>query len=148
MALPSPEDALAGYSFSVEIDGVTIAQFKEVSGINAEIQTIEHRENKVGGLPVMKKLPGARKWGDLTLKRGRTDNKALWDWIKSVQDGNMAAARKNGSIVLMDYQHGETSRFSFINGWPSKVSIGSLNAGGNDILIEEVTIVHEGLAPA
>jgi phage tail-like protein len=148
MALPSPEDALAGYSFSVEIDGVTIAQFKEVSGINAEIQTIEHRENKIGGLPVMKKLPGARKWGDLTLKRGRTDNKALWDWIKSVQDGNMAAARKNGSIVLMDYQHGETSRFSFVNGWPSKVSIGSLNAGGNDILIEEVTIVHEGLAPA
>jgi phage tail-like protein len=148
MALPSPEDALAGYSFSVEIDGVTIAQFKEVSGINAEIQTIEHRENKVGGLPVMKKLPGARKWGDLTLKRGRTDNKALWDWIKSVQDGNMAAARKNGSIVLMDYQHGETSRFSFVNGWPSKVSIGSLNAGGNDILLEEVTIVHEGLSPA
>jgi phage tail-like protein len=148
MALPSPEDALAGYSFSVEIDGITIAQFKEVSGINAEIQTIEHRENKIGGLPVMKKLPGARKWGDLTLKRGRTDNKALWDWIKSVQDGNMAAARKNGSIVLMDYQHGETSRFSFVNGWPSKVSIGSLNAGGNDILIEEVTIVHEGLAPA
>jgi phage tail-like protein len=148
MALPSPEDALAGYSFSVEIDGVTIAQFKEVSGINAEIQTIEHRENKVGGLPVMKKLPGARKWGDLTLKRGRTDNKALWDWIKSVQDGNMTAARKNGSIVLMDYQHGETSRFSFINGWPSKVSIGSLNAGGNDILLEEVTIVHEGLSPA
>jgi phage tail-like protein len=148
MALPSPEDALAGYSFSVEIDGITIAQFKEVSGINAEIQTIEHRENKVGGLPVMKKLPGARKWGDLTLKRGRTDNKALWDWIKSVQDGNMAAARKNGSIVLMDYQHGETSRFSFVNGWPSKVSVGSLNAGGNDILIEEVTIVHEGLAPA
>jgi phage tail-like protein len=148
MALPSPEDALAGYSFSVEIDGITIAQFKEVSGINAEIQTIEHRENKVGGLPVMKKLPGARKWGDLTLKRGRTDNKALWDWIKEVQDGNMAAARKNGSIVLMDYQHGETSRFNFQNGWPSKVSIGGLNAGGNDILVEEVTIVHEGLAPA
>jgi len=148
MALPSAEDALAGYSFSVEIDGVTIAQFKEVSGINAEIQTIEHRENKVGGLPVMKKLPGARKWGDLTLKRGRTDNKALWDWIKQVQDGNLPAARKNGSIVLMDYAHGETARFNFINAWPSKVSIGSLNAGGNDVLLEEVTIVHEGISPA
>ena len=107
MGLPSPEDALAGYSFCIEIDGVTVAQFKEVSGINAEIQTIEHRENKIGGLPVLKKLPGARKWGDLTLKRGRTDNKALWDWIKQVQDGNMPAARKNGSIVLFDYAHGE-----------------------------------------
>jgi phage tail-like protein len=148
MGLPSPEDALAGYSFSIEIDGVTIAQFKEVSGINAEIQTIEHRENKIGGLPVMKKLPGAKKWGDLTMKKGRTDNKALWDWIKSVQDGNMPAARKNGSITLFDYAHGEVSRFNFINAWPSKVSIGSLNAGGNDILLEEVTIVHEGLTPA
>jgi phage tail-like protein len=148
MGLPSPEDALAGYSFSIEIDGVTVAQFKEVSGINAEIQTIEHRENKIGGLPVLKKLPGARKWGDLTLKRGRTDNKALWDWIKQVQDGNMTAARKNGSITLFDYSHGEVSRFNFTNGWPSKVSIGSLNAGGNDILVEEVTIVHEGISPA
>ena len=69
--MPIGEDALAGYSFSVEIDGVTIAQFKEVSGLSAEIQTIEHRENTLKGLPVLKKLPGAQKWGDLTLKRGK-----------------------------------------------------------------------------
>src|SRR3954467_15230049 len=111
MGLPTPEDALAGYSFSIEIDGVTIAQFKEVSGINAEIQTIEHRENKIGVLPVMKKLPGARKWGDLTMKKGRTDNKALWDWIKSVQDGNMPAARKNGSSPLLVSSHREVCAF-------------------------------------
>ena len=48
----------------------------------------------------MKKLPGARKWGDLTLKRGRTDNKALWDWIKRCRTATSPAARKNGSIVL------------------------------------------------
>lgn len=28
----------------------------------------------LGGLPVMKKLPGAKKWGDLTMKKGRTDS--------------------------------------------------------------------------
>src|SRR5262249_29606129 len=76
--MPIGEDALAGYSFSVEIDGVSIAQFRELSGLSAEIQVIEHRENKVKGLPVLKKLPGHQKYGDLTLKRGRTDNKALW----------------------------------------------------------------------
>ena len=146
--MPIGEDAIAGYTFKIEIDGQVIAQFKEVSGINAEIQTIEHRENKIGGLPVLKKLPGARKWGDLTLKRGRTDNKIIWEWHKSVMEGKIDEARKNGSIVLFDYAHGETSRFNFINAWPSKVSIGSLNAGGNDILIEECTIVHEGLSPA
>jgi phage tail-like protein len=146
--MPIGEDALAGYSFSVEIDGVSIAQFREIGGIAAEIQVIEHRENKVGGLPLMKKLPGAKKYGDLTLKRGRTDNKALWDWIKKVQEGNIDEARKNGSVVLFDYKHGEVSRFNFTNGWPSKVSLGALQAGGNDVLVEECVITHEGIAPA
>jgi phage tail-like protein len=146
--MPIGEDALAGYSFSVEIDGVMVAQFKEVSGLSAEIQTIEHRENTMKGLPVLKKLPGALKWGDLTLKRGRTDSTALWDWIKQVQGGDIDGARKNGSVVLYDYKHGEVSRFNFQNGWPSKVSLGSLQAGGNDVLVEECTITHEGVAPA
>jgi len=146
--MPIGEDALAGYSFSVEIDGVMVAQFKEVSGLSAEIQTIEHRENTVKGLPVLKKLPGAQKWGDLSLKRGRTDSTALWDWIKQVQTGDIDGARKNGSVVLYDYKHGEVSRFNFQNGWPSKVSLGSLQAGGNDVLVEECTITHEGVAPA
>ena len=146
--MPIGEDALAGYSFSVEIDGVMVAQFKEVSGLSAEIQTIEHRENTVKGLPVLKKLPGAQKWGDLSLKRGRTDSTALWDWIKQVQSGDIDGARKNGSVVLYDYKHGEVSRFNFQNGWPSKVSLGSLQAGGNDGLVEECTITHDGVAPA
>jgi phage tail-like protein len=150
--MPIGEDALAGYTFSIEIDGIEIAQFKEVSGISAEIQTIEHRENKKGGLPLMKKLPGARKYGDLTLKRGRTNSKALWDWIKKVQDGNIDDARKNGSVVLFDYTAmgagTEVSRFNFLNAWPSKVTIGSLQAGGSDVLLEECTITHEGIAPA
>ncbi len=146
--MPIGEDALAGYRFSIEIDGVTIAQFREVSGLSAEIQTIEHRENKPKGLPVLKKLPGARKYGDITLKRGRTDSNDLWAWIKTVQDGKIDDARKNGSVVLYDYAGTEKSRFNFLNAWPSKVSLGSLQAGGNDVLVEEVTITHEGLAPA
>ena len=58
--MPIGEDALAGYSFSIEIDSVSIAQFKEVSGISAEIQTIEYRANTLKGMPVLKKLPGMK----------------------------------------------------------------------------------------
>ena len=145
MALPSPEDALAGYHFTLEFDGVAVAQFKEVSGISMEIQTIEHRENKVGGLPVLKKLPGNVKFGDVTLKKGKTDSTAFHDWFQMVKDGNMPQARKNGSIVLFDYAHGEISRYNFTNAWPSKLSLGGLNSGGNDILLEELTLTHEGV---
>ena len=143
--MPIGEDALANYAFQIEVDGVTLAQFKEVSGLSAEIQVVEHKENKPGAIPVIKKLPGAQKWGDITLTRGKTNDASWWGWIKEVQEGKIDAARRNGSIVLYDYERGEQARFNFANGWPSKVSIGSLQAGGNDVAIEEMTIVHEGL---
>jgi phage tail-like protein len=146
--MPIGEDALAGYSFQIEIDGVTMAQFKEISGLSSEVQVIEHKENKIGGLPIIKKLPGGHKWGDIVLKRGKTDSKALWDWHATVEKGDIDGARKNGSVVLYDYMHGEVGRYNFVNGWPSKVSLGTLQAQGNDVLLEEVTIVHEGLTPA
>lgn len=146
--MPIGADALSGYNFSIEIDSVAIAQFREVAGLSAEITTIEHRENNPKGLPILKKLPGSRKYGDITLKRGRTDSKVLWDWIKKVQDGKIDEARKNGSIVLYDYAGSEKSRFNFLNAWPSKVSLGSMQAGGSEVLLEECTITHEGIAPA
>lgn len=146
--MPIGEDALSNYAFQIEIDGVTMAQFREVSGLSSEIQVIEHKENRPGGIPVIKKLPGARKWGDISLKRGKTDDPAWWKWIQEVQEGKIDAARRNGSVVLYDYERGEIVRWNFTNAWPSKVSIGSLQAGGNEVAIEECTLVHEGLEVA
>jgi phage tail-like protein len=143
--MPIGEDAIAGYTFKIEIDGQVIAQFKEVSGLSSEVGVIEHRENNLSGKEVIKKLPGQKKWGDITLKRGKTDNTVIWDWHKLVMEGKIDEARKNGSIVLYDYAGGETSRFNFVNAWPSKASIGSLQAGGTDVLMEEVVLVHEGI---
>ena len=82
------------------------------------------------GLPVMKKLPGAQKWGDITLKRGRTDNKALWDWIKSVQDGNMTGRpeerfRRAHTTTRTARRRASTSSTP----GPRRSSIGSLQRG-------------------
>ncbi|MFN2588674.1 MAG: phage tail protein [Actinomycetota bacterium] len=147
MALPEG-DAVAGYAWQVEIDSVQIAQFKELTGVSSEIQVIEHRENKPGGIHVMKKLPGRSASGDITLRKGKTSDKSLWEWHKKVQDGDLEGARKNGSVVLYDYARGEVARYNFVAGWPSRVSLGPLQAAGNDVLLEECTIVHEGLSLA
>jgi phage tail-like protein len=147
MALPEG-DALAGHLWQIEIDGITIAQFKEVSGISLEVSVIEHRENKAGGVAILKKLPGSPASGSVTLKKGKTGDATLWQWHKQVQDGDIAGARKNGSVVLYDYGHGEIARYNFVAGWPSRVSLGTLSAGGSDVLLEECTIVHEGLTLA
>jgi phage tail-like protein len=146
--MPIGEDALANYAWQIEVDGITLAQFKEVSGLSIEVSVIEHQENKPKGIPVMKKLPAAQKFSDITLKRGMTTDKGWWAWVKEVQEGKIDKARRGAAIVLYDYERGEKMRFNITNAWPSKISIGSLQAGGSEVTVEEVTLVHEGLTVA
>jgi phage tail-like protein len=140
-----PTDALAGYHFSIEIDSVTIAQFQEVSGITSEVDVIDLKENTKDGKYVIHKLPGNRKPPSITLKRAKSASKDLWDWHEKLYQGKISDARKNGSIVLHAYDHSEVGRYNFTNGWPSKISMGALKAGSNEILMEECTIVCEEL---
>ena len=140
-----PSDAIASYHFAVEIDGVELAQFSELSGITSEIDVIELKENTSAGKPIIKKLPGARMPPTITLKRAKNASMALWDWHYQVYQGNVAAARKTGSVVLYDYGYGEVARYNFTNGWPSKVTMGAAKAGSNEVLMEEISIVCEEL---
>ena len=139
------KDPLASYTFCLEIDGISSAFFKEGSGFDSSVEVIEHRENGKGGKEVIRKLPGRTKWSDITLKRGSTDDMALWSWYKKVLDGDIAGARKNGSIVIYDTTRKEVARFNFVNGWPSKWKGPDLNSTNNQVALEEITIAHEGL---
>lgn len=143
--MPIGEDALGNYAYQVEVDGVTLAQFKEASGLSIEISVIEHQENKPKGIPVLKKLPATQKFSDITLKRGMTTDTGWWLWVKEVQEGKIDKARRNASVVLFDYERGEKMRFNIRNAWPSKISLSALQAGGGEVAVEEVTLVHEGL---
>jgi phage tail-like protein len=146
VGLPNlPTDALAGYHFSVEIDGITIAQFQEVSGITSEVDVIELNENTKDGKHILHKLPGKRKPPTITLKRGKNSSTDLWDWHENVYQGNIGDARKNGSVVVYSYDNQEVSRYNFTNAWPSKVTTSAMKAGANEVLMEEVTIVCEEL---
>jgi phage tail-like protein len=140
-----PTDALAGYHFSIEIDGVSIAQFQEVSGIVSEVDVIELKENTKDGKYILHKLPGNRKPPSITFKRAKNSSTDMWDWHQKVYQGKISDSRKNGSVVLYGYDHAEVSRYNFINAWPSKVTMSALKAGSNEVLMEEVTIVCEEL---
>jgi phage tail-like protein len=140
-----PSDGLAGYHFSIEIDSVSIAQFQEVSGIVSEIEVIPLKENNKDGKFIIKQLPGNFKPPTITFKRAKNSSTDMWDWHQKAVEGKMSDARKNGSVVLYSYDHAEVSRYNFVNAWPSKVTMSGLKAGGNEVLVEEVTIVCEEL---
>jgi phage tail-like protein len=46
---------------------------------------------------------------------------------------------------MFDQEFNEVARWNFTSGWPSKVSGPSPKADGNEVGIEELTIVHEGI---
>lgn len=138
-------DPLLGFHFAVEVGGVISGYFTECSGLGSEHEVVEHKIVKKGGVPLTRKIPGRLKWGDITLKRGINTNMDIWDWRKQVEDGDVHKARQNGSITMYDQEMKEVARWNFEAGWPSKVTGPSPKADGNEVGIEELVIVHEGI---
>ena len=76
---------LPSFYFKVSISNVGDISCSEVSGLETEYDEITYR---AGDSPVFTKLkmPGLRKAGDLTIKKGIfKDDKALWDWVNDRQ---------------------------------------------------------------
>jgi phage tail-like protein len=102
---------------------------------------IEYREgNERGGI---RKIPGLTKYTNITLKRGITRSRDLWNWRKIVIDGGVD--RRSGNIVILGDNHVPVARFHFREGWPSKWEGPALNAKTSEIAIETLEITHEGL---
>jgi phage tail-like protein len=140
------KDPYGNFNFLVEIDGIVRAAFHEVGGLDSSVDVIEHREG--GENITTRKIPGQVKFSNVSLKWGMTDDVDLYKWHRQWVDGDPAAPRKNGSIVLLDRQGQEKARWNFFNGWPSRWSGPAFNAESSDIAIESLEIAHEGLARA
>lgn len=138
-------DPLVGFNFRLEIEGKMTGYFMEVGGIGSENEIVEQKVVDKKGRELVQKVPGRLKWGDVTLKRGITQDMEIWNWRKMVEDGKMKDSRTNCSIIMMDRDYTDVARWDLVNAWPSKVSGPSIKSDSNEFGIEEVTIVHEGM---
>jgi phage tail-like protein len=136
------EDPYRGYNFLVDIDGVAVAGFREVSGLSGDGEVVNYREGTDPILTV-RKLPGLRRFANLTLRRGMTTSRLLWQWRLTTLQG--ATERRNGSILLRDEQQRTVAEWRFENGWVMRYEGPTLNATANEVAIETVEIAHEGL---
>ncbi|PYS76657.1 MAG: phage tail protein [Acidobacteria bacterium] len=135
-------DPYRSFNFRVEIDGLTVGAFSEVSGLMSDGDAVDYREG-TDLLSNVRKLPGLRKYGPITLKRGYTQNRELWTWYTNIVNG--ISDRRDGTIVLMDEAHRDVLRWDFSSGWINKIEAPSFKANGNEVALESVEIVHEGL---
>jgi phage tail-like protein len=135
-------DPYAQYNFILEIEGTTAAGFAEVGGLSMEQDIIEYREGS--DTATVRKLPGLRKYGNISLKRGYTQNRELWEWRKTTIDG--LTERKSGAVTLRDEAGEPALRWEFREGWVSKYEGPALKATANEAAMDSIEIAVEDVA--
>ncbi|HVI44769.1 MAG TPA: phage tail protein [Chitinophaga sp.] len=137
---------LPKFHFQVDWGGKNIG-FTEVTGLTVETEAIEYRH---GASPEYHKTkqPGLQKYSNITLKRGtfQSDNE-YFDWWKETvffQEQN-GKYRRDITIKLLDETHKPIITWKVKNAWPIKVQAADLKADANEIAIESIELVHEGL---
>ena len=140
---------LPKFHFELEWGGVRMG-FTEVSGLDFETEVIEYLE---GNLPTYNKTkqPGMTKFTDVTLKRGIVlDNLEYYEqWIKTAMfQEKKEQYRRTVTIKLLNEEHKAIIIWTLSKAWPSKIQSTDLKADANEVAIETMTLVHEGLVMA
>jgi len=133
---------LPKFHFIVEWGGAKIA-FTEVSGLDMEIEVIEYRE---GSSPEYSKIkmPGLQKFSNITMKRGTfAGDTDYFKWFNSVKMNTIE--RRDITISLLNEEHEPIVVWQVKNAWPTKLQATDLKADGNEVAIESIEVVHEGL---
>lgn len=153
----------AGYSdFFTQTIG-----FMSVSGVAATTESIPYRE---GGMnTTVHQLPGQTSFSPVTMQRGVTmGHSGPYDWFRQLfsviggqgngpgnhPSGNNFRAGVDIDVLehpLTDLENVGSSlatpvklRIHLHNAWITTLSLSDLNAGDNAILVEQMTLVHEG----
>lgn len=135
------------FLFAVEIDGLEVAWFETISGLESEVGVVEQHEG--GNINVADQSPGKIKYSAVTLTIGATDNTELYDWHLLVVDASANAGevdmeyKKNVAIVQKDRDQSEKRRYTLYEAWPSKYKSGEWDAKAEENVLEEVTLTYK-----
>ncbi|HXP93471.1 MAG TPA: phage tail protein [Candidatus Binatia bacterium] len=136
-------DPARSFNFLLSFDNMQgSVGFSECSGLSTDADIAEYREGADKSLST-RKLTGLQKHAHITLKRGVTKNLDLWTWRKNIIEGTQD--RRSGTITLLDELQQPVLHWKITAAWPVKYEGPGLNAKGNDVAIETLELVHEGL---
>jgi len=136
------QDPYLDFNFLVEIDSVTVAGFSEADLPEGRIEAVAYREGS-DKTSAARLLPGRVEYGPLVLRRGFNGDGQLFQWWQAVAQGTVD--RRNVSVVLLDEQRQQVARWNLHRAWPSKWTGPALRALGNEVAIETLELVHEGI---
>lgn len=127
-------------------DSQNTSSFSEVSGLTLEAESIEYRGGADRSQSV-RKIPGLKKFGNVTLKRGIAPAEAgngLYEWYNTIQGGTVG--RRVVTVSLLNEERKPVMTWKIQSAWPVKIEGPGLKATGNEIAIESVEFACEGIS--
>ncbi|SRR5260221_7707156 len=136
-------DPLRNFRFRVELDGIQQGYFSEVTVGETTTEAIDYRE---GIDPAhARKLDGLTKYGNIMLKWGITNSTELYDWHNAIVTGQIQSKRKKVTIIVQDEAGADKARFVAAEAWPVKYQPSALSGKGNEVMVELLELVNEGI---
>jgi phage tail-like protein len=129
------------FNFHVEVEGLLLGSFTDVSGLAASTDVVSIRE---GGLNSFEhRFPGRTSHADITFQRGVVDFDMVWTWYQEVVEGRLR--RRNGTIYLLDPALPRVLWWDFYEAWPVSWKGPDLGADSTRVAAESLTLTHQGL---
>lgn len=148
---PERFDPYKNFKFRVKWDGRYVAGVSKVSALKRTTEVVEHRE---GSDPsIVRKSPGGTKFAPIILERGVTHDPEFEQWANKVWNyGSGSGAevslkdfRKDIAIELFNEAGQLVHRYIVYRFWVSEFqALPELDANGNAIAIESITLENEG----
>lgn len=117
--------------------------FSEISGLEATMEPVAINE---GGLNWgQHQRVGRTNFSTVILRRGMTTTRHLWDWFAHVNKSQGYKHRLNVEIRLRDHNGDDQISWLLRRALPVKLKLADLAAVGQEVAIEELHLVHEGI---
>lgn len=135
------------WNFAVEIDGLEVAWFESVSGLEFEVGVIEQHEG--GSIVVADQSPGKVKYTPCTLTNGVTDNREMYEWALLSADAAANAGepletlKKQLAVVAKDRDGSEKRRYTLFQAFVNKHKCGEWDAKAEENVMEETTLTYK-----
>ncbi|WP_296382177.1 phage tail protein [Winogradskyella sp.] len=138
---------LPKFYFSVSIGSQdNTVSFQEVSGLDTETEVIEYRHGDSKTFSTIK-MPGIAKFGNVTLRKGIfVNDNNFWKWYDAIKMNTIK--RETVVIKLLDETGAPTMTWTLTNAWPTKITGTDMKSDGNEVAVETLELVHEGLTIA
>ena len=134
------------FKFVVRIEGVAVAAFQKASELSVEAAKVEYFE---GGSLIPDKSPGRLTFSDVTLERGVTNDRDLYDWFLEVATAasdtglNEPDYRRTMDIEQLDRLGNVIRTWRLFNAWPQKFMAGEWDKEADENVIESVVLTYD-----